>query len=154
MDGVIQGQPILECTVLGIDLLLKLSAKATGFFATQALRIIHRLRTGKRRDVWAVEGNFRFRIDDADGDRIVMCTHAVHSEGNQCKILVAPIERSVEMTLCSETAIVSTSHIVQEMQCYESRKGDAILGLAANTVNMVRNTAYPCEFIGKIIVLF
>ena len=35
-----------------------------------------------------------------------MLVHAVHSEGNQCEILVAPIECTVEMALRLETAIV------------------------------------------------
>jgi hypothetical protein len=92
----------------------------------------------------------RFVIDNADGDRIVMCIHAVHSEGNQCKILVAPIELSVEMTLRLKTAIVGMSHVAQEMLCRKSHKGDAVIELVANTDNLV---LIHVKLIGRIIVL-
>jgi hypothetical protein len=40
-----------------------------------------------------------------------MRTHAVHSEGEQCKIPAAPIKCTVNMFLCLEFAIVRTRHV-------------------------------------------
>jgi hypothetical protein len=79
-----------------------------------------------------------------------MCASVVHSEDNQCEILVAPIELSVEMTLRSETAIVGTSHVVQKMMCRKCYKGDAVLEVVANTDNLV---LIRVKFIGRIVVL-
>ncbi len=79
-----------------------------------------------------------------------MCTHAVHSEGNQCEILVALIELSVEMTLRLKTAIVGMSHVAQEMLCRKCLKGDAVIELVANTDNLV---LIHVKLIGRIIVL-
>ncbi len=46
-----------------------------------------------------VASNLGFLIHDADGDKFVMCTHAIYSEGNQCEILGAQIELTVKMAL-------------------------------------------------------
>ncbi len=61
-----------------------------------------------------------------------MRTHAVHSEGNQCEILVAPVQCTVKMALRLETAIIGTCHVVQELLRRESHKGDTILELVPN----------------------
>ncbi len=42
-----------------------------------------------------------------------MRAHAVYSEGNQCKILVTPIESTVEMALRLETAIVGVARVIK-----------------------------------------
>jgi hypothetical protein len=41
-----------------------------------------------------------------------MRTHAVHSEGEQCKIPASPIKCTFNMSLCLEFAIVRTRHVV------------------------------------------
>ncbi len=79
-----------------------------------------------------------------------MSTHAVDSESNQCEILVAPMERSIEMTLRYETAIVGTSHVVQEMLCRKSHKGNDVLELVADADNLL---LIHVKFIGWIVVL-
>ncbi len=66
-----------------------------------------------------------------------MCAHAVHSEGNQCEILVVPIECTVEMALRLETAIVGTCHVVQEVRRRESHKGDTMLELVPNADHLM-----------------
>jgi hypothetical protein len=79
-DCVLVGKPILECTILVLDLLLNLSAESTCFVSTQALCVIHCIQTSTTHSVLRpFKGSLGFRIDNADGDRIVMRTDAVHS---------------------------------------------------------------------------
>ncbi len=85
------GNQILENSAFRLDLLLNLRAKATLVLATQSRRIIQSIPTGLRSFLGAVEGNLGFRIHNANGDRIVMRNHAVHSEANQSKIPGASI---------------------------------------------------------------
>ncbi len=68
-----------------------------------------------------------------------MSTHAVHSEGNQCKILqvVTPIEGTVKMSLRFEIEIVSTRHVVEWMLRSDSHEGDAIFELVADLDNLM-----------------
>ncbi len=66
-----------------------------------------------------------------------MRAHAVHSEGNQCEILVTPIESTVEMALHLETAIVGTSHVVQEVRRREGHKGDTTFELVPNADHLM-----------------
>ncbi len=68
-----------------------------------------------------------------------MHAHAVHSEGNQCEILVEPIESTVKMALRLEIAIVGTRHVVEEARRRESHKGDTML------VQRRPPDARPCE---------
>ena len=49
--------------------------------------------------------------------------------------------------LAFETAIIGTCHVVQEIMCRKSHKGDAILELVANTDNLV---LIHVKFIGRI----
>ncbi len=79
-----------------------------------------------------------------------MCTHTVHSEGNQLEILVSPIEHSVEIAQRSEPAIVGTGHVVQEMQCRKSHKGDSFFELVANADSHV---LIHVKFIGSVVML-
>ncbi len=58
-----------------------------------------------------------------------MYTSAAHPEGNQCEILVAPIENTVKMALHLETTIVGTCHVIQDLWRHESHEGDAMLEL-------------------------
>ncbi len=78
-----------------------------------------------------------------------MRAHAVHSEGNQCEILVTPIESTVEMALRLETAIVGMSHVVQEVRRLESHKGDTIFELVPNADHLM---LVHVEFIIGIVV--
>jgi hypothetical protein len=66
-----------------------------------------------------------------------MHAHAVHSEGNQCEIPVAPFECTVKMALRLETAIFGTCHDVQEVQRRESHKGDTMLELVPNADHLM-----------------
>ena len=66
-----------------------------------------------------------------------MRAHAVHSEGNQCEILVALIECTVEMALRLETAIVGMCHVVEEVLRRESHKGDTLLELVPITDHLM-----------------
>ena len=96
---VLRGKASLECSGLVFDLLLNLRAESTGFFSTQFRRIIQCIQTSTGRVVGPFQRGLGFRIDNADGDWIVMRTHAVHSEGEQCKIPAAPIKCTVNMSL-------------------------------------------------------
>jgi hypothetical protein len=78
-----------------------------------------------------------------------MRAHAVHSEGNQCEILVTPIESPVEMTLRPETTIVGTSHVVEEVRRSEGHKGDTMFELVPNADHLM---LVHVEFIIGIVV--
>ncbi len=99
--------------LLGLDFLLNLCAKPASLLPKQARRIIHCIQTGTRCVISVVEGNLGYQIHDADRDRVLMRFHAVHAKDNQSKSFTAPIERTVEMSLRSETAIVAVCHFVQ-----------------------------------------
>ena len=68
-----------------------------------------------------------------------MRTHAVHSEGEQCKIPAAPIKctGNIMMPLCLEFAIVRTRHVVELMRRSDSHEGDAIFELVADLNNLM-----------------
>ncbi len=66
-----------------------------------------------------------------------MRAHAVHSEGNQCEILVTPIESPFEMALRPKTAIVGTSHVVQEVLRRAGHTGDTIFELVPNADHLM-----------------
>jgi hypothetical protein len=89
---VLRGKARLECPCLVLYLLLNLRAESTFFFSPQFLRIIQCIQTSTGRVVGPFQRGLGFRIDNADGNWIVMRTHAVHSEVEQCKIPAAPIK--------------------------------------------------------------
>ena len=109
---VLRGKASLECSCLVFDLLLNLRAESTGFFSTQFRRIVQSIQTSTRRVVSPIQRGLGFRIDDADGNWIVMGSHAVHTEAEQCKIPAAPSECTVNMPLYFEFTILSTRHVV------------------------------------------
>ncbi len=88
---VLRGKALPESPCLVLDLLLNLRTESTCFFPTQFRRIIQCIQTSTGRVVGPFQGGLGFRIDNADGDWIVMRTHAVHAEAKQCKIPAAPI---------------------------------------------------------------
>ncbi len=84
---VLRGEPILECTVLGLNLHLDLSAKAICFLSTHACRGVYSIQTGTSRIVRPIKGSLGFRINNADGDRIEMltqCSFRRQSMQNPC----------------------------------------------------------------------
>jgi hypothetical protein len=62
-----------------------------------------------------------------------MSAHAVHSEGNQCEILVAPPSKRP----CVWKTAIGTCHVVQEVRCRESHKGDTMLELVPNADHLM-----------------
>ena len=110
---VLRGKASLECSGLVFDLLLNLRAESTGFFSTQFRRIVQSIQqTSTRRVVSPIQRGLGFRIDDADGNWIVMSSHAVHTEAEQCKIPAAPTECAVNIPLYFEFTIVRTRQVV------------------------------------------
>ncbi len=110
---VLRGKAILECSCLVLDLPLNQRAESTCFIFTQFRRIKQCIQTSTGRVVGPFQRGLGFRIDDADGDWIVMITHAVHAEAEQCKIPAAPIKHTVNMSLYLEFTIVSTRQVVE-----------------------------------------
>lgn len=78
-----------------------------------------------------------------------MRAQAVHSKGNQCEILVTPVESPIEMALRPETRIVGTSQVVEEVRRREGHIGDTIFELVPNADHLM---LIHVEFITRIVV--
>ena len=109
---VLRGKASLECSCLVLDLLLNLRAESAGFFSTQFCRVVQSIQTSTRRVVSPIQRGLGFRIDDADGNWIVMGSHAVHTEAEQCEVPVAPSEGTINMPLYFELTVVRARHVV------------------------------------------
>ena len=110
---VLRSKASLECSCLVLDFLLNLRAESAGFFSTQFCRVVQSIQTSTRRVVSPIQRGLGFRIDDADGNGIVMGSHAVHTEAEQCKVPAAPTECPVNMPLHFEFTIIRTRQVVE-----------------------------------------
>jgi hypothetical protein len=70
------------------------------------------IQTSTGRVVSPVQRGLGFRIDDADGNWIVMGSHAVHTEAKQGEVPVAPSEGTVNMPLYFELTVVRSRQVV------------------------------------------
>ena len=110
---VLRGKASLECSCLVFDLLLNLRAESTGFFTTQFGLVVQSIQTSTGSFVSPIQSGLGFRIDDADGNRIVMGAQAVYSEAKQCEVTVAPSEGTIKMPLYFEFTIVRARQVVE-----------------------------------------
>ena len=108
---VLRGKASLECSCLVFDLLPYLRAESTGFFITQFGLVVESIQTSTGSVVSPIQSGLGFRIDDADGNWIVMSSQAVDSKAKQCEVTVVPSEGTIKMPLHFEFTIVRARQV-------------------------------------------
>ena len=132
--GCVVGQEILLPLGSAIlaDLLKNLCAETAAGILTKNGRIVKGKQTIACSLVRRLHGLLRFAVNNTDGHRVEVSSHAVQAKAEQSEILLAPVECTVQMTLNLACAVHSAGHVVHQMTRRNAHKSDAILELMPN----------------------